>query len=310
MLGSILLKTLMPLDSGIYVPALRWRQAEYQALLRLDESVKDRIVPFITIPPIEFDFEAGTLSKSVHEHVRPFVARYKNKWGCRAAWVALDESIATGRMDGGDHVFDYVLDGLRCHGGLAIPALRLDCPPEAKAAVARGVSFDRHGVGAVAKLEDLMQPDVRARVLALVTEVGARPDEADVIIDMGAPEYAPYEDFAEALVNVLLNFGDLHVFRNLVLIGTAMPDSMSSVGKGSGEIPRHDWLFYRILANRLLSGMRRPVYGDHTIVHPGFAATIDMRMVRPAGKVVYTKSKASLGDTERRRFPFGSCANA
>ena len=292
MFGSILLQELMPLDSRAYVPAVRWRQAEYQALLRLGESVKSRIVPFITIPPIEFDFETGTLSKAVHDHVYPFVDRYKKKWGCRAAWVALDESIATGRMNDGNHVLDYVLDGLRDFGGLAIPALRLGSPPEAKAAVARGISFDGHGVAAVIQIEDLMQADARTRVLDLVAEIGASPAEADMIIDLGAPEYEPYDDFADGLVSALLNFGDLHVFRNLVLIGTAIPDSMSTVAKGSGEIPRHDWLFFRALVNKLPSGARLPVYGDHTIVHPSFAATIDMRMVRPAGKLIYTKSKA------------------
>ena len=73
MFGHSLLQTLMPLGSGAYVPSLRWRQAEYQALLRLDESIKDRIVPLITTPPIEFDFEAGIPEKTMHEHVHPFI---------------------------------------------------------------------------------------------------------------------------------------------------------------------------------------------------------------------------------------------
>ena len=291
MFGTILLQTLTPLGSGTYVPALRWRQAEYQALLRLDESVKDRIVPFITIPPIEFDFEAGALKKTAHDHVHPFVGRYRKKWGCRPAWVTLDESLVAGRMNGGEHVFDYVLDGLRTFGGLLIPALRVGSHPEMRAAVARAVPFDRHGVAVVVKLEDLMQANACARVLELLTEVGARPEEADLIIDMEAPSYEPYGEFADALTGVLQDFGDLWVFRNLVLIGTAMPASMSSVARGSDEIPRHDWLFYRALTSQLPPEARRPVYGDHTIVHPDFAATIDMRMVKPAGKVIYTGSK-------------------
>lgn len=35
------------------------------------------------------------------------------------------------------------------------------------------------------------------------------------------------------------------------------------------------------------AGMRRPIYGDHTIVHPEFTA-MDMRRVKAAGKIVYT----------------------
>ena len=51
MLGASFLESLMPLSDGAYVPALRWRQAEYQALLRLKEPVKRRVVPQITIVP-------------------------------------------------------------------------------------------------------------------------------------------------------------------------------------------------------------------------------------------------------------------
>ena len=47
----------MNLAPTTYVPALKWRQAEYQALLRLSDGAKSRIVPFLMIPPVEYDFE-------------------------------------------------------------------------------------------------------------------------------------------------------------------------------------------------------------------------------------------------------------
>jgi hypothetical protein len=53
----------MTLDSDIYVPAIRWRQGEYQALLNLSEAAKSRIVPLITVPPLEYDFEDGEAKK-------------------------------------------------------------------------------------------------------------------------------------------------------------------------------------------------------------------------------------------------------
>jgi hypothetical protein len=65
----------------MYVPALRWRQGEYQALFRLATAAKDRIVPYITIPEVEFDFELWQPKKTVQEHVHPFPARFNAKWG-------------------------------------------------------------------------------------------------------------------------------------------------------------------------------------------------------------------------------------
>ena len=287
MFGPSLLKTLMPLANGSYVPALRWRQAEYQALLRLKEPVKNSIVPLITIPPIEFDFETETLKKTVHEHVHPFVTRYVKKWGGRPSWLTLDDSIAGGRMNSGEHVFDYLLDRLRMQGALVIPALRLGADAETKVAAMRAVAWDKHGVEVIVRLEDLMGNDVGARVLTLVDELGRSTNETDVLIDMVSPNYEPYAAFAGALVHALGNMDDTDAFRNLVLVGTAIPESFASLAKGSAEIPRHDWLFYRVLLENLPDTMRRPTYGDHTITHPRFKA-INLRAIQPSGKVVYT----------------------
>ena len=43
----------------------------------------------------------------------------------------------------------------------------------------------------------------------------------------------------------------------------------------------------RVLLGRMPTGMRQPNYGDFTIVHPEFKA-LDMRMIKAAGKLVYT----------------------
>ena len=41
----------------MYIPILKWRQGEYLALDRLEDRVKDKVLPLIEIPPIEWDFE-------------------------------------------------------------------------------------------------------------------------------------------------------------------------------------------------------------------------------------------------------------
>ena len=46
-------------------------------------------------------------------------------------------------------------------------------------------------------------------------------------------------------------------------------------------------MFYKTLITALPEGMRRPNYGDHTVVHPEFTA-IDMRKAKAAGKIIYT----------------------
>lgn len=281
----------MFLSEDMYVPALKWRQGEYQALTRLASEVKDRIVPLITIPDVEFDFEHGRLKKTVHEHVHPFVLRYHKKWCGRTAWIGLTSSIAAGRMNDGEHVFDYVFDGLRSYGETAIPVLPLDADVVTLAAVQRVVMQDGQGAGAIVRLEDLMAGGVEAKIVSLARRAGAFLAETDVVVDLRAPNFEPYSLFASALWQALVQLGDLGRFRNVVLLSTAIPESFRMIAKGTDEVPRHDWLFYQVFLQKTPPGVRRPNYGDYTIVHPDFKA-LDMRMVKAAAKVIYTTSKS------------------
>ena len=277
----------MHLTEDTYVPSLRWRMGEYQALWHLSPAVKERVVPLITIPPVEFDFELRQPKKSVHEHVQPFVARYQSKWGKHPAWIALDREIALSLMDDGSHVFDFVFDGLRPNGNLAIPALPLGADSGTMDAASRAITHDGHGAAVLLRLEDLMASNPGKAIVNFAASLGISLNELDVIIDLRAPNFEPYQTFANALMAALKRLGNLHEIRTLVLLGTAIPESFTQLAKGSDEIPRHDWLFFKTLIGMLPAGMRRPIYGDHTIVHPNFTA-MDMRKVKAAGKIVYT----------------------
>lgn len=281
----------MILTDEMYVPALRWRQAEYQALLRLDSNAKDRVVPCITIPELEFDFELWKPKKTIEGHVRPFVTRFEKKWGKRPAWIGVHPNIADGLMDDGRDILTHVFDGLRTFDAKAVPLVRLDAGKQMQSSVAAIIGLDGRGAAIAIRLEDLMKKDTFARLVAMFTALGIGEDEIDLLVDLGEPNFEPYEAFSNALINALRRLGDLHRFRNFVLLGTAIPETFARVAKGQDELPRHDWLFFQTFLVSLPSGMRRPVYGDYTIVHPDFTPQ-DMRKIKAAGKIVYTTGKS------------------
>lgn len=244
-------------------------------------------MPLITIPPVEFDFELWQPKKSVHEHVHPFIARLDTKWGKRPAWIALDITIAVGRMNDGSHPFDYVFAGLRPKGAITIPALPLDIDSDTMNAAARATASDGQGAAVLLRLEDLMSGNPRKAIVNFANSLDIGLDELDVIVDLRARNFEPYKVFAAALTAALKRLGNLHEVRNFVLLGTAIPNSFAQLAKGSDAIPRHDWLFFKELISAMPASMRRPIYGDHTIVHPEFTA-LDMRKVKAAGKIIYT----------------------
>src|SRR5580692_7823054 len=96
-----------------YVPVLKWRQGEYQALLRLDDVHRQHVVPLIEVTPPEFDFEEGKVKKTLEKQLEPFARRLKAKWGSQPAFLETVLLEPTARMPGGVHPLTYLLDGAR-----------------------------------------------------------------------------------------------------------------------------------------------------------------------------------------------------
>lgn len=281
----------MKLAPKTYVPSLRWRQGEYQALYRLSDKAKSRVVPFITIPEVEFDFELWEPKKTVHEHVHPFAQRFHKKWGMRPAWIDVHAKIQNEPMNDGKLPISYVFDALQFLGSSAVPVLSLDASPAIRSAVASIIKIEGRGLGVRLRIEHLMKPGCKSSIDMLIANAGVSADRADLIVDLGAPNFEPYEDFSDALLAALSALGDLSLFRSYVVVGSAFPQPMG-VERPGGEIPRHDWKFYKILAAKISKGGARiPHYGDYTIVNPEFTP-MDMRRVKSSGKLVYAESES------------------
>lgn len=277
----------MNLAWDTYVPSLRWRMGEYQALWSLSDAAKARVVPFIVIPEIEFDFEEWAPKKSVHEHVHPFALRFQKKWGMREAWIDVHPKIHALKMDDGRLPIMYIFDELRKLGSTAIPVTSMDGTPAINAAVAAIVKADGRGLGIRARIEHVMKPTCKAAVEALMHQAGVGHDETDLIIDLGAPAYEPYDDFAEGLIAAIAMIGNIPQFRSFVVMGCSYPETVG-LDKPGGSITRHDWLFYKALVAKIPEGDRVPNFGDYTIVNPEFTPK-DMRKIKSGGKVVYTE---------------------
>lgn len=112
--------------SNHYVPFLKWRQSEYQALFKLKKEIKDLITPYIIMPPIEYDFEEKRLKKTIQEHIEPMPKRLKDKWGSRLALLDFHDSIEQGIMDNGENVIKYVYTKSLAMGCKLIPVISFE----------------------------------------------------------------------------------------------------------------------------------------------------------------------------------------
>lgn len=275
----------MDRSSVQYVPVLKWRQGEYQALHRLYDSIKDGIVPLVNIPPIEYDFEAKRMKETAHDHVASFPKKFSVKWGNRSAFIDFHESLHNEFMEDGTSVVNYVFDELNALEHNPVPVTGISRSKNYQAVIRSSYKKNKNGLALRVKLEELMHPDVSKNITDLIKYHGLTFDNTDLIIDLGSPQsFEPYDGFAKALAKKIKPLAGVESFRSFVVVATSI--SISDVKAPGAVLPRHEWSLYKALFNEL-GDLRQPNYGDYCIESPGYIS-LDMRFVNGAGKVIYT----------------------
>lgn len=281
----------IPVNS--YSPILKWRQGEYQALKRLDDRAKNGIIPVIIVPPVEFDFEEQCPKKTVQEFIEPFSRRFNDKWGKRPALIGLHQTLETEKMDSGCDVLTHIFSELSEFECQATPLVSLTVSPvhrSAKSVVAR----DQQGLAIRVSLEEIMSPTFEGNFSSVMASLKARPEEVDLILDLSLPDtFEPYRVFAKALAHAVGRVKCLPYLRSFVLAGSSL--NLRGITIPGGLAIRHEWLLYKQLADILDSSHQRiPTYGDYAIESPTFLPSLDMRLITPSARLIYTAGEKWL----------------
>lgn len=283
----------MPTTILDYVPVLKWRQGEYQALLRLDDARRNFIMPLIEITPPEWDFDQQRLKKTIDAQLAPFAKRLKDKWGARPAFletVLLDPS---SRMVGGVHPLAFLMDQARAAGGVLTPVTGLERNLAHYNAVAAAMAIDGRGLALRCSLDEIAETKFSSQVASLLGSFSVGLSQVDLIVDLAAKNFEPIADLS-ALVAALLQSDPLfQQARSLIVIGTSFPASMGDIKGPAQIVPRHEWMLYKALIADLPAGFRKPSFGDYAISSTDIPGG-DMRLLKPSATVRYAVDDAWL----------------
>jgi Beta protein len=282
----------MDFDNEHYVPCLRWKLGEYQALLRSSSHTKGSITPLIEIAEIGWDFEDQMNSKTMDEHLKKVAKRIEQKWGKSPCFVDLRLLDKNERMANGHHPVKFVFDGLRGHGCYAVPVVGMDSDKAYRRAVRDVSRLDSAGVCLRLELEVMARKNLKATLDSLLKELHANVTSLDLVVDLGAPSFCPLTGLSKAVLAAIKRLPYLNQWRTFTLIGTSFPASMGSVKQNTQLLDRSEWLLYKVLIPDLKKArLRLPTFGDYAINHPS-VPKLDMRMVKPAATIRYTTDDA------------------
>jgi hypothetical protein len=275
----------MEIDFRTYVPVLKWRMGEYQALYRLSSKTKESITPLIIVPPIEFDFEKRQPKRTIDQHIPPFPKKFEEKWGEKKALIDLHESLQNQVLSNGTRILEHIFGELRQRGCLAIPVSGLSREKVYTDQVKRVTKENELGVCLRIGFNELVRPDLNTRLKGYIEQLEINPSKVDLVLDLGEPEnFNPVDVLANLVLSKMGSIVDLESYRSLIVAGMSL--KLSEVKKPGGEVPRLEWAMYKEMLSSI-KDIRVPSYGDYTIETPKFFDT-DMRLLNPAGKIVYT----------------------
>lgn len=281
-----------------YIPLLRWRQGEYEALFRLGNAQKDATLPLIEILPPDYDFEQRKPKKSLDEHLKLFGRRLGVKWAGRPALIDAGRLDQGARMHDGRHPLSFIFDEARTALAPLIPLTGLSRDAAYQTAVRSIALIDGRGTALRCSLAEAFDPDFESQVAVLIQTLQVHRTEFDIIIDLETPAFDPQDQLVDIIIAALSGATIFNAARSVTLMSTSFPDSLATMTHAVQHFPRREWLLYKAVIAALPVGVRRPVFGDYGIAAINFAQG-DMRFMRGSPNIRYTIDDAWIIARER-----------
>jgi hypothetical protein len=276
-----------------YVPLLRWRMGEYQALEKLDDAEKDAIVPLLEVLPPDYDFEQRRPKKDIDEQLKNFGAKLRKKWGARPALLDGLQLTPSTRMADGRHFMTYLFDEARAHGTSLTAVTALDRDGDYQEAVRLIHRSDLRGAALRCTLEEGLDPDFDANVGVRLETLEIEADLLDVILDLKTPMFEPLDGLLATIAATLSGSTIFADARSVTILATSFPEAMTELKLPLQSVPRREWTLYKALLASFKPGRRRPAFGDYGIAAVKFAQG-DMRFMRGSPNVRYAINDAWL----------------
>ncbi len=172
-------------------------------------------------------------------------------------------------LGGGWTALSYLYDRARSRHLTFVPVLPVTAGPGHQSLVRAAAAQDRRGAALRYDLQHTVLPAgmTHARLLAdrrAALDLPGR--DLDVILDLGwlSPDVTISAADICAVIDDVLGIGP---WRNVILVGTSMPDTLAAIGEWSlGGLRRSEWaLWVEVTGPRY---RRQASFGDYAIQHP------------------------------------------
>jgi hypothetical protein len=254
----------MPYGRLQYVPVLQNRWGEMRALEEARPETWDWMTPLV-------------VAVGARDPLKPLTSTQLAGWATRLSAVIGGHTcfLDVMRFDplqalgGGWTALSYLYDRLRFRRLAFVPVLPVSAGPGHQELVRAAAAQDQRGAALRYNLQGTALPTgmTHGRLLETrLSALGLDGQDVDVILDLGwlSPDVSIS---AADICEVVDELASIAPWRNVVLVGTSMPDTLAAISERSlGGLPRLEWdLWTEVTGPRY---GKRVSFGDYAIQHP------------------------------------------
>lgn len=254
-------------DHKHYVPVLRWKKAEQDALRALFEHEKLRLTPLFEIParrPLpRKDAPPPKRPRAKGDWLVAMATSLAGSWGTLRPGFAevcpeiTDPDPLTEIAARTEQFFSLA----RSRSVKLIPVVRLAFDPTRRSAIQRVATQDKNGVCIRLSRVDLGRATLDRELSELIQNLNVEPRQVDLVVDLHIVDDGGFD-----LLVICSQIPYLRQWRTFTVVGGAFPSGLAKSSYGFNSFGRSEWRAWSEQVQRVLP--RKPAYGDYTTVHP------------------------------------------
>lgn len=286
-----------------YVPLLKSKPGERDALAQLAPAAKSGLTPLIEVDSVPEDLDTGDPNRSLDRHCTLNIDPLAAAWGTTdrifldPIWVATLQS--TTNQPGAEYVYQQA----QAAGLQFVPVCGLR-----RGATELTAASNHNARGVCLRIDevDMASASLANDVNSFLGAVSKAATEVDLVLDLGVVYGSTVPRILGVARAYLTLLPLLTQWRTVTLASCAFPANMAGIpSNGTTTIERTDWLTWQQLHAQRSGLARLPTFGDYAIQHPVPLEGFDPRYMASSANIRYTldDSWLVLKGSSLRRTP-------
>ncbi|MCT4086696.1 beta family protein [Elizabethkingia anophelis] len=266
----------------IYLPILKGKKGEYDALSKLTDNVKKKILPLIEIPAIAWDFVNEAPSTTLEKQVDSSIKSIEKSWE-KDLPILIDTFYLDDDYNGTDTTIGFIINKLKADGYNPIPVFN---PNSSKRAIEQNKNNETFCIRITFEELDSFDANLEIERVAKILKI----DKSKIILllDLGYIEEKQYVLAKRMSLSFYKEIKDIEKFKDFYFSATSFPINLSSCKTNSiTEIERIEFEVHEAFKNSKDKLPRIPKFSDYCISNPE-TDEIDPRFMTISASIRYT----------------------